>query len=263
MGNTKHALKYLSHYLSARSRNSIHSPYILKFIDNVLKPKNNTPEIINIESIRKSLKKDNAFIDITDYGTGSEKFSRNYSKTIGNIARNHLKSSKEALLLYNLVNFYTPQNILELGTSLGISTLYLSAANPHAKIVTIEGSAQTAKIAATNFDRLNAKNINPLVGPIDNNLDIALEILERKADMVFFDANHKKRPTLEYFSKCLNYAHQKSIFIIDDIYFSDEMQEAWNNIISDKNITLSIDLFSLGIVFFDSGIVKQNIKLRI
>jgi predicted O-methyltransferase YrrM len=262
MEKMEHALKYLSHYLSAKSKASIHSPFILNFIDNVLKPKSYIQELINIEILRKSLLKDRSTIEVTDLGSGSEKYSQNYSKSIKQIASNHLKSKTEALILYNLANYYKPNNILELGTSLGISTLYLSAAGPNRNIVTIEGSSETAKIAKNNFDKLNAHNIKSLIGPIEENLENALILLEKKPDMIFFDANHRKTPTLDYFNKCLGYSHQKSIFVFDDIYFSKEMKEAWNEIISNSKITLSIDIFFLGIVFFDSNIVKQNVKLR-
>jgi predicted O-methyltransferase YrrM len=199
---------------------------------------------------------------VTDYGSGSEKNSERYSRSIKYIAKNHLKSKKEAQVLYNLINYYSPENIVELGTSLGITTLYLSVGNSKSNIITIEGSPDTAEIAKDNFERLNATNITSLVGRIEDNLDIAMELLQHKPDMLFFDANHKKVPTLGYFEKCMEYSHEKSIFVFDDIYFSDEMEEAWNEIKNHERVTLSIDIYKMGIVFFDKSIAKRSVKLR-
>jgi predicted O-methyltransferase YrrM len=255
--------KYLSHFFTAKSRFSIHSPFILNFIDNVLISKIYNRKIIEIELLRNLLLNNNNEIEVIDYGTGSEKNSERYSISIKCIAKNHLKSKKEAQILYNLVNYYNPENILELGTSLGITTLYISVSNPKSIIITIEGSTETAKIAKDNFERLNATNITSLVGRIEDNLDLAMELLQHKPYMLFFDANHKKVPTLDYFRKCMEYSHEKSIFVFDDIYFSDEMSEAWDEIKNHERVTLSIDIFKMGIIFFDKSIAKRNVKLRI
>lgn len=256
------SLKFLSYFFSAKSRFRIHSPFILKFIDNVIKKKNYIPALNKIEVLRNELLKNNKSIDILDLGSGSEKKSEKYTIKVRDIAKNHLKGRSEAMILYNLVSFYKPKNILELGTSLGISTLYLSSANPQSKIITIEGSPETAYIAKENFNKLTALNINSLVGSIDDNIDNAFQLLENRLDLVFFDANHKKEPTLNYFKKCIPFSNKNSIFVFDDIYFSEEMEIAWHEIINHQKVILTIDIFSMGFVFFDNNIAKQNIRFR-
>jgi predicted O-methyltransferase YrrM len=83
-----------------------------------------------------------------------------------------------------------------------------------------------------------------------------------KLDLVFFDGNHQKVPTLDYFHHCLTKAHENSIFIFDDIHWSSEMDEAWQQIQGHEQVSLTIDLFQFGLVFFRKGIAKQHFTLR-
>jgi predicted O-methyltransferase YrrM len=191
-------------------------------------------------------------------GTG-----RSGKRTISEIAERSLKSEKYGQLLFRLVNHFKPNTILELGTSLGISTAYLASANPNSKVITIEGCPNIASEAKKNFEILGLKNIESVIGNFDSVLPAALcQLPTADCKLVFFDGNHKKEPTLRYFNQCLELADNTSVFIFDDIHWSNEMEEAWEEIKSHPQVTVTIYLFFLGLVFFRKEQVKQNFIVR-
>ncbi|MEM1137885.1 MAG: class I SAM-dependent methyltransferase, partial [Bacteroidota bacterium] len=152
------------------------------------------------------------------------------------------------------------KNVLELGTSLGINALYLTKACSNSNVISLEGCPNTLNIAKENFQKLNAKVLT-VIGEIGETLPKVLKEIE-KLEFVFFDANHKKQPTLNYFNTCLPHINEHTVFIFDDIYWSKEMGEAWEQITHHPNVTLSIDLFDLGLVFFRKNQPKQHFLLR-
>jgi predicted O-methyltransferase YrrM len=138
--------------------------------------------------------------------------------------------------------------MLEFGTATGLSAVSLALANPTSKIVTMEGCASLASVAQDNFDSLKLNYVNIAIGNFNVVLSTVLKTFER-LDLVFFDGNHKKIPTIDYFNHCLTKAGENSIFIIDDIHWSEEMEESWEIIKSNSSVSISIDLFQFGIVF--------------
>jgi len=164
-------------------------------------------------------------------------------------------------LLYRIIQFYKPKNILELGTSLGISTSYLAKADVNAQVFTFEGCPETAKIAEENFENQNIKNTSITLG--DFNLTLTKKLKEIKTiDLAFIDGNHQEKPTVAYFKKCLEYANNDTIFVFDDIHWSDGMQNAWKYIKAHHSTTLTIDLFFVGIVFIKSELSKEDFTIR-
>lgn len=202
---------------------------------------------------------DTRSISVTDFGAGVERSS---GRRINEIAKRSLKSPKEALLLYKIAHFFKPSTIVELGTSLGISTLYLSRACPDAKIFTFEGCGNILSVAEENFRQCSSENISSTPGNIDNTLPSWLNS-HQSVDMVFLDANHQYKPTLNYFSLCLEKAGPDSVFILDDIYWSSGMTRAWKEIQEHPAVTVSIDLFHFGLVFFRPNAPKQHFRLRV
>ncbi|MBN8703226.1 MAG: class I SAM-dependent methyltransferase, partial [Bacteroidetes bacterium] len=214
-----------------------------------------------IETIRRNLKKDTASIEVLDLGAGSINGKKNSRRRIADIAKSALKPSKQSQLLFRIVNYFNPSTILELGTSLGTSTAYLASAAPNSQIISLEGAPEIANIAQKNFNNLNIQNIQISVGDISKTLNPALEKL-KKVDFVFFDANHKKKPTIDYFEQCLPFITNNSVFVFDDIHWSAEMEDAWNYIKQHQKTKVTIDLFYLGIVFFKNELQKQNFIIR-
>jgi predicted O-methyltransferase YrrM len=160
-----------------------------------------------------------------------------------------------------LVNPFGSQQILEIGTSLGITTLYLASAHSKSRVVTIEGCPNTAAAAQKNFEKAGTKNIEQVIGEFKKSLPEALSRFTA-LDFVYFDGNHRKQPTLHYFHECLKLHHESSVFIFDDIYWSSEMSEAWLEIKNHPSVTLSVDLYSTGIIFFRHPQPRQHFRLR-
>ena len=260
MNSLRFAYDYLNYYLTAKNKHDIHSPFVFDFTTKVLNNDKHEKKFDKVEYLRRKLRSDNAEISFSDFGAGSSRFVKNKS-TISVIAKNSAKQFKYARLLYRTVNYFKPQNMLELGTSLGISTLYQAMANPQSNFITIEGSDSVAKIAQQNFDACNVNNVKLINGLFDEQLPEILKQL-KGLDYVFFDGNHRKEPTLKYFEMCLQKASPSSIFIFDDINWSKEMKQAWTEIKNHQRVLISIDLFVMGIVFFNPDFSKQQFVIR-
>jgi predicted O-methyltransferase YrrM len=253
------SIQYLKYFFSAGSRFVIHAPFAYDFYTKVIKQNQRIPNNLqDIEDLRRTLLHSRETIQVTDLGTGASK-SESVRK-ISLLARSYANNKKDAFLLYRMIQFLKPEIILELGTSLGLTTMYLAKAAGTAKIYTIEGCPETARLAKQHFYS-NHADINLLVGNID---DVLPDLLNQNLipDFVFFDANHTKEATLRYFEFCLQYANEKTVFVIDDIYWSAGMKKAWLRIISHPDISLSIDLFRMGIVFFKKNSAKQHYVLK-
>ncbi len=234
----------------------IHSPYIYELTKNVIYDKRNFYDFQKIEGLRKKLLKNKKQINIVDLGAGS-KIKRSLTKSISEIAKNSAKQKKYGQLFFKLVNHNKYKTIIELGTSLGISTSYLASGNKNAQVITIEGSKEIAKIAQENFNTLNLDNIKSINAPFDEVIDNVLEE-SNPLDLLFIDGNHRKEATIRYFKKSLGFIHDQSIVIIDDIYWSKEMTEAWEYIKDHPKVSGTINLYQLGLVFFNPKMLQKT-----
>lgn len=260
MINTSLLYAYIKHRLKAKTRHGVHSPFVYKLVDEVIYDFSVKPAYTNIESLRKQLLSDTRSIQITDLGAGSH-VNNNKQKQIKQIAKNALKPKKLAQLIYRLVNEFKPKNSIELGTCLGLTTAYLAKASPQGNIITIEGCPQTARVALENLNSVGVKNVSVLTGNFDTIFPEVLKNTE-SVDFVFIDGNHRKHATLDYFNWCLPKMHENSLLIFDDIYWSKGMAEAWAEIKNHPQVTLTIDLFWIGLVFFRKGKVKENFYIK-
>jgi predicted O-methyltransferase YrrM len=257
------AKKYFNYYLHASNGkgHGMHSPFVFDFILNVLNNKNNYQLPEEIERLRKELLRDKRVIEIEEMGAGSRINSSN-QRSVNQIAKSALKSKRLAQVLFRLVKHYQPQTIVELGTSLGITTAYFSKANPNASITTIEGSRQVAAIANESFQKLNCTNIQPVTGNFDQVLPSVINQLS-SIDLAYIDGNHRYQPTINYFHQFLSKSNNQTILVFDDIHWSTEMEQAWEEIKSHSYVQYTIDIFFLGFVFFRQEFkVKQHFKIR-
>jgi predicted O-methyltransferase YrrM len=169
---------------------------------------------------------------------------------VAQIANSSLKKPKYARLLYRLVKYFQPQQVLELGTSLGITTAYLAFAKKDADVITMEGSTAIASVAEQNFKQLRLNTIKIITGNFDKTLPEALSLQPSAFSFAFIDGNHRKEPTLKYFHQLLEKSNESTVMVFDDIHWSREMEEAWEGIKQHSSVTLTIDLFFIGLVFF-------------
>lgn len=263
-GRLQLASKYLQYYLRAGNGrgHGIHSPFVFEFITKVLNDQTVHPAYADVEALRQRLSNDQAILTVDDFGAGSMK-SKTSQRTIASITKNAAKSKKFGQLLYRIAKFYQPQTILELGTSLGITSSYLAKARPGAKIITLEGSTGILAVARKNFDHLQLGNIESVEGNFDDTLQPAIRSVHSSIDLAFIDGNHRLQPTIQYFETILTKTDNFSIVILDDIHWSHEMEQAWQHCKSHASVTLSIDLFFIGILVFGKEIrEKQHFVIR-
>jgi predicted O-methyltransferase YrrM len=261
MLNIRFAWDYLYHRLTAKTRHGTHSPFVYRLVDKIFYNANPQPVYTEVETIRQKLLADDRTITIIDLGAGSH-VNNNRQKKISDIAAHALKPPKLAQLLYRIAADLQPASIIELGTCLGVTSIYLQKAAPEAKVYTLEGSPETAGIAQETFNNAGLKNIELVIGNFDDTLPGIIDSLD-KVDFVFVDGNHQKDATLRYFEWCLPKVHDGTLLIFDDIYWSEGMKEAWAQIKAHPEVAVTIDLFWIGLVYFRKGQVKEDFKIKV
>jgi len=249
-------IQYIKYLLRCFHLHGIHSPFVYELNENIFREKTPFYAFDEIESVRAKLLLTEKKIEVLDLGAGSKKDKATHRK-ISDIASFAAKKKSTAQLLYRLAQYFKVETVLELGTSLGLSTAYLARASPKAKVITIEGSREIAKVAGVNFEKLKITNIEQVISDFDSTLHQQLENLQ-KVDLVFFDGNHQKKPTLNYFNACIEYITEESVFVFDDIYWSRDMKAAWQEIKNHPMVTVTIDCFEMGIVFFKKDQAKEH-----
>jgi len=225
------------------------------------------PAYKEVEELRKRLSGNNTIVSVDDFGAGSA-VSKTNQRTIASIAKNAAKPKKFGQLLYRMAKFYQPQTILELGTSLGITTCYLAKANAGSKVITMEGAKEIIAIAKENFDNLQVKNVEIVQGNFNETLPTVIgqsgaTVEGSTVNLAFIDGNHRLQPTIQYFETILAKTNNFSILVLDDIHWSKEMEQAWKYCKDHSSVTLSIDLFFIGILIFRKEIKeKQHFSIR-
>jgi predicted O-methyltransferase YrrM len=255
--------KYLNYLIFAKNGrgHGIHSPFVYRFVREVLMDKSKYPAYLISESYRKQLLKNFNKIEVLDLGAGGKKDTNVY-KQISTIAKYALKPSKYSQLLYRFANIFNYKNIVELGTSLGVTTSYLAQLPQLESLTSLEGAPQIADFANNQFSIMKLQNVKVVTGNFDYTL---LDVLKSNTniDLVYIDGNHEKQPTLNYFNQILQYCNSNTCLIFDDIHWSSGMEEAWKEIKGDERVKLTIDVFFLGFVFLNQEFkAKQNFIVR-
>ena len=283
---------WLKHQLTARNTggHGVHSPYLFEWVRMVMSDKNTYYVWDEIEEIRQEMLKDTRELEFVDYGSGgplptspSKGRSANMRR-VCDIAKGSLARRKDAQLLARLVGWLgrplltSPLRggigdeasedrkgltIVELGTSLGVTTAYLAAMDSRNKVVTYEGCPAVAEVARANWEKLGLSNIACVVGEITvDSLQLAVDSLSG-IDVAFIDANHTYEATLTYFNALASRVHEKSVVVVDDIHYNEDMEKAWKAICADERVTTTMDLYRMGLVFFDKHYWRKHYKMRI
>lgn len=252
----KQAQRLANWYFRAKTHKTAPSPFLTHFAKKVLEDKRDFYAFKDIEMLRKLLLKDNTVLNINDYGAGSL-VNNQKQRSVRSLVQYSATMPLYCRFLFRIIEEYKPKTLLELGTSVGISTLYQSRAAINSHFITIEGDAGIAEVAHRNFQRMRANNIQQLVGTFEDKLDDALKNLEH-LDYAFIDGNHREKPTIEYFEKCLAYAHEGSIFVFDDIHWTEGMHDAWQYISCHPRVSVSIDMYYFGVVFLKKDVQQSR-----
>lgn len=253
------AISYLNHWLTEVNSHSLQAPFIYNIYTKFIQSDYNKTRFEEVEKTRKNLLHSDFLVSPTTYGAESSIHPSAQKVKASTITKKGVTSPKVSRLLARLIDYCEAKTILELGTSFGLNTLYL-AQNNDTTVKTFEGSKDIANVALTNFEHFQKSNIELKLGNIDDTLPSFLDA-RINIDFAYIDANHRYKATISYFEAIIKRMHDDSILVLDDIYWSKEMTQAWNEIKNHRQVTHSIDLYTLGIVFFKPDLVKTNYRL--
>lgn len=251
---------YFQFLYHSKNQHGVHSPFVFALITKCFYDKKKYPEYAILKNYRKSLLKNNNTIEVIDFGAGSKVF-KSTTRAIHKVAKNAGISKKRAELLFRIINYFQPSAILEIGTSFGLATSALSIGNPNAEITTLEGCPNTLAIALKQFEKFDLVNINPIQTEFTSYLQNK-QLTTENRQLIYFDGNHSKQATLAYFELLLPTITNESVWIFDDIHWSDEMEEVWKFIINHPKVTVTMDTFQWGIVFFRQEQKKEHFVIR-
>lgn len=252
-------ISFINYWLNEVNAHSLQAPFIYNLYTSCILKDTNKNKFKAIDKTRHKLTGSNQWVSPVNWGAPSTVHRNDQKVKVSAIAKKGLTKPKISRLLNRLIEYNNSQQIVELGTSFGLNTLYL-AHNNNAQITTFEGSKDIADIALTNFEFFEKENIKLKVGNIDEELP-KFTNSRISIDFAYLDANHRYQPTLEYFNLILKRMNDDSIMVLDDIYWSKEMTKAWNTIKEHPQVTHTIDLFDIGIVFFKPDLVKTHYTL--
>jgi predicted O-methyltransferase YrrM len=252
---------YLQFLWHSKNEHAVHSPFVFNLLTKCFYDKKLKSEYVTLKKYRNKLLQNKNTIEVTDFGAGSRVFKSN-TRQIAKIAKTAGISPKRAQLLFRIVNYFQPDTMLEIGTSLGLATTALSLGNPKASIITLEGCLETAKQAQLQLQKFNCNNVELIVSEfssyLKNNQPSTISY-----QLIYFDGNHSKKATLDYFELLLPTITNETVWIFDDIHWSAAMEEAWEIIKNNPKVTVSIDTFQWGLVFFRYEQPKQHFVIRV
>lgn len=266
-----HIIKsYITFLWNSKNQHGVHSPFVFDLVTKCFYDKKNYPEYSILKNYRNSLLENKNTIEVTDFGAGSRVFKSN-TRAINQIAKNAGISSKRAALLFRIVHYFQPKSVLEIGTSLGLATSALSLGleaktnraklNKNATIVTLEGCPNTLSIAKNQLQKFNFNNVEYINTEFSTYLTTH-NLKPTTYNLIYFDGNHSKKATLDYFELLLPTITNDSVWIFDDIHWSKDMEEAWEIIKNHPKVTVTIDTYQWGIVFFRIEQEKEHFVIR-
>lgn len=253
------AIAYLEFLWRSTNEHGVHSPFVFKFVTKCIYDKAPKSEYHTLSQYRQELLRNSNCIEVTDFGAGSRVFKSNL-RSIAKIARTAGISEKRAALLFRLTRYFQPENVLEIGTSVGLATVAMAVANPKSKITTLEGCPETARIANENFKKFNLTNVSSEITEFENYLK---KPTTNNYQLIYFDGNHSEQATLAYFELLLPTVTHDSVWIFDDIHWSKEMTKTWLQIKNHPKVKVTIDTFQWGLVFFRKEQEKEHFTIRI
>ena len=261
---------YLKFLWYSKNEHAVHSPFVFNLITKCFYDKESKPDpggseqakqYAILKEYRKSLLENKNTIEVTDFGAGSKVFKSNI-RQISEIARTAGITPKRAELLFRITNYFQPNTILEIGTSLGLATSALELGNPKAKISILEGCPNKANQCQLQFQKFNVNNVELVVTEFNNYLENC-HLQPENCQLIFFNGNHSKTATLNYFELLLPTISNDSVWIFNHIHWSPEIEEAWEIIKKHPKVTVTIDTFQWGIVFFRKEQSKEHFVIRL
>lgn len=241
-------LRYLRYYFRAHTKYDVHSPYVADFLEHTYGDDRWFYVFSTAETLRKRLLQDRRKLSVIDLGAGSAIFDSN-QRRLSDVVRHTAISPALGRLLFRIVCWHKPATLLELGASVGISAIYQASAALEAAMITIEGDPALAQLTRDHLKEAGLKQVKVVEGDFQVALPNALQVI-KKLDYLYLDGDHRGDRTLAYFNQCMAFAHEGSLFVFADIHWSPDMEQAWETMRMDPRVTISIDLFDFGLLFF-------------
>ena len=252
-------LALIKFLFGSTNQHGVHSPFVYNFVTKCLYNKVKYTAYQKLKNYRNTLKSSKVTLEITDLGEGSKILGSKMRK-VSRMVRTSSSTIKESKLLYRIVQYFNCESILELGTSLGMGTYPMALANKFSDVTTIEGCPNTSNYAQSQFKKLNIENVSFINGDFSS---VIPQIKQESFDAIYFDGHHNKEATINYFEALLPKAHNDTVFIFDDMYWSKGMTEAWEYIKAHKSVTVTVDCFYMGFVFFRKEQATEHFKIRV
>lgn len=257
-----HSIKsYITFLWKSKNEHAVHSPFVFNLITKCFYDRKSKPEYSILKNYRNLLLENKNQIEVTDFGAGSKVFKSN-TREISKITKTAGISPKRAKLLFRIVNYFQPEAILEIGTSLGLATSALALGNPKAFITTLEGCPETANQCQLQLQKFNINSVKSIVTEFSTYFK-TINHQPEAINLIYFDGNHSKKATLNYFESLLPTITNDSVWIFDDIHWSTEMEEAWESIKNHPKVKVTIDTFQWGFVFFRKEQEKEHFIIRV
>lgn len=256
------SLKYLRHWTVSGYRNGhgIHSPFLYDLVRNVLFNKAGTAVPEEILQWHRRLAHSKTYLEIHDQGAGS-RITTAKRRKVSSLVKHASVTTRQGALLYRLCSWYRPGTVLEFGSGLGISTAYLAAGSVNTRIITVEGSPEKHACAVENFPDELSGRVDFVQGSFDDHFKMMLNRAGERT-IIFIDGDHRYRSTIDKVMAFLNKELQETMIILDDIYWSADMERAWKECLMDERVALSLDLFHFGILIRRPAISRQHIKVN-
>jgi len=252
--------KYFQFLLKATNHHGVHSPFVYLLVTKCFYKRSSSIVWKSFLKIRKSIAKDHRKIEVSDFNLASSN-SKNNPSAISEIGKTEGISNKKAKLLIKIVRYLKPKDILEIGTSVGLGTVAIKLANTNSSITTAEGCHEKIKIAEALFVKNKLNAIQMVHGDFSETLSSIVQ--NKQFDFIYFDGKPTREATLTYFEISLQTIHNDSFFIFNSISLNTEMQAAWSQIKKHPKVSVTIDLYYLGIVFFRKEQAKEDFKIRV
>ena len=260
MSKINYAWKYIHYLLVSKSHGSkdYQSSFLNDFITNVIRDLKRF-DYKKIDHIRKQMAKDKSKININDFGAGSQKGKGNI-RSVRYIVNQTSVRPKYGRFLATFVDWLSPSTIIELGTGTGLSTMYMGVTSTQSRIISIEGCSGIASLAKKNINRLGLDNVEIVTGSFQNILPTILHKLKHNL-FVFIDGDHYGDHLVNYYELILPFTNENTVFVFDDIRWSRSMERAWFSLIKRDEVSVSIDIFRMGIIFMKKNFKKQHYML--
>jgi predicted O-methyltransferase YrrM len=272
--------QYLKFLARSKNQHGVHSPFVYELVTQCFYDIRHFMDYERLGQFRRELVKSDKVLQVTDLGSGSRVDQLNKSsKKVQSMLRHAGASKKKQRLLYRLGAYFKPAQILELGTHLGMGTTALSLGAKPKRIITVEGCPETAQYTQNNLSHWSQNNPElSAIELLNNNFEDFLnefqdlqDIQNSKMalnshatfDLIYLDGHHDGPATLSYFESLKKYTRDTTVLIIDDIHWSAGMSDAWQHIIKDPKVSVSIDTFFCGFLFFHPTQAKEDFVIRV